>query len=44
MKDKLPESRLMKASDVASAVWGAYKLSDQAVIEELVMRPQLGDL
>ena len=44
MKDQLPESRLMKASDVASAVWGAYKLSDQAVIEELVMRPQLGDL
>ncbi len=44
MKDQLPESRLMKASDVAAAVWGAYKLSDQAVIEELVMRPQLGDL
>jgi len=44
MKDQLPESRLMKASDVAAAVWGAYQLSDQAVIEELVMRPQLGDL
>lgn len=44
MKDQLPESRLMKAADVAEAVWGAYQLSDQAVIEELVMRPQLGDL
>jgi len=44
MKDQLPESRLMKASDVAETLWGAYKLSDQAVIEELVMRPQLGDL
>ena len=44
MKDQLPESRLMKASDVAETVWGAYKLSDQAVLEELVIRPQLGDL
>jgi len=34
----------MKASDVAETLWSAYKLSDQAVIEELVMRPQLGDL
>ncbi len=44
MKDQLPETRLMKATDVAEAIWGAYQLSDQAVIEELVMRPQLGDL
>jgi len=44
MKDQLPEHRLMKASDVAETLWNAYKISDQAVIEELVMRPQLGDL
>ncbi|MEM6724342.1 MAG: SDR family oxidoreductase [Bacteroidota bacterium] len=40
----LPEKRLMKAEDIAKAVWGAYELSDQAVMEELVIRPQLGDL
>lgn len=39
-----PENRLMKASDVAKAVWAAYDLSDAAVVEELVLRPQLGDL
>ncbi|MEM6726664.1 MAG: SDR family oxidoreductase [Bacteroidota bacterium] len=40
----LPEKRLMKAEDIAKAVWGAYELSDQAVMEELIIRPQLGDL
>lgn len=40
----LPESRLMKADDVARVVWAAYQLSDQAVLEEVVLRPQLGDL
>jgi len=44
MKDQLPEERLMKASDVAETLWSAYQISDQAVIEELIMRPQLGDL
>ncbi len=40
----LPEDRFMKASDVAATVWGAYTLSKSAVIEEILMRPQLGDL
>lgn len=40
----LPKERLMKSDDVAKAVWGAYQLSDQAVVEELILRPQLGDL
>ncbi|MBC7691637.1 MAG: SDR family oxidoreductase [Methylotenera sp.] len=40
----LPDERFMKAEDVAAAVWAAYALSDQAVVEELVLRPQLGDL
>lgn len=40
----IPENRLMQASDVAKAVWGAYNLSDTAVVEELLIRPQLGDL
>lgn len=39
-----PEDRLMQASDVARAVWAAYNLSDSAVVEEVVMRPMLGDL
>lgn len=41
---ELPEERFMKAEDVADTVWGAYNLSPQAVVEDLVIRPQLGDL
>lgn len=40
----LPYERLMQASDIANAVWGCYNLSDAAVVEELLIRPQLGDL
>lgn len=40
----LPIERLMQASDVAKAIWGCYVLSDTAVVEELLIRPQLGDL
>lgn len=39
-----PEDRLMQASDVAKAVWGCYDLSPAAVVEDLILRPQLGDL
>lgn len=39
-----PEDRLMQANDVAMAIWGAYQLSPAAVVEELLLRPQLGDL
>jgi short-subunit dehydrogenase len=39
-----PENRLMQASDIAKAVWAAYQMSGAAVVEELVIRPQLGDL
>lgn len=41
---KFPEDRLMQATDIAKAVWGCYNLSDAAVVEELLIRPQLGDL
>jgi hypothetical protein len=41
---ELPESRLMQASDIALAVWGAWQMSPAAVVEEIVVRPQLGDL
>ncbi len=40
----LPEERFMKATDVAHAVWGAYALSERSVVEEILIRPQLGDL
>lgn len=40
----LPAERLMKPEDVAEAIYGAYALSNQTVIEELLLRPQLGDL
>ncbi|AWW31556.1 short-chain dehydrogenase [Echinicola strongylocentroti] len=40
----IPEERFMKAVDVAESVWSAYNLSPQSVVEEIVIRPQLGDL
>ncbi|WP_299759575.1 SDR family oxidoreductase [uncultured Pontibacter sp.] len=40
----LPPERFVKAEDVAMAVWGAYTLSENSVVEELLIRPQLGDL
>jgi NADP-dependent 3-hydroxy acid dehydrogenase YdfG len=39
-----PPDRLMQASDIAKTMWAAYALSDSAVVEEIVLRPQLGDL
>jgi len=38
------EKRIMEAMDVAEMVFAASKLSIQACVEEIVMRPQLGDL
>lgn len=40
----LPEDRFMKADDVAHAIWGAFAMSDQSVVEEIIIRPQMGDL
>jgi len=40
----LPEERLMQANDIAIAVMGAWKMSPSAVVEDLIIRPQLGDL
>jgi len=36
--------RIMEADDIASMVVAASKLSAQACVEEIVLRPQLGDL
>ena len=40
----LPSSRFIKAGDVAEAVFGAYGLSKNSVVEELLIRPQEGDI
>lgn len=40
----LPHSRLMEAEDIAIAIWSAWQMSPSAVVEEIVVRPQLGDL
>lgn len=40
----LPYERLMEANDIAIAILAAYKMSPSAVVEEIVLRPQLGDL
>lgn len=41
---ELPVDRFMKPEDVAEVVWTAYHLSDRTVMEEVILRPQLGDI
>ena len=36
--------RIMEANDIAKMIYAATQLSAQAVVEDIVMRPQLGDL
>lgn len=36
--------RIMEAIDIAKMIYAASQLSPQAVVEDIVMRPQLGDL
>lgn len=40
----LPAERFMPPEDVAAAVVDAYHLSDRTVLEELLLRPQEGDV
>ncbi len=40
----LPMERFVRAEDVAESVWAAYNLSPQTVVEEIIIRPQLGDI
>ncbi|MBC7936006.1 MAG: SDR family oxidoreductase [Rhizobacter sp.] len=37
-------NRIMEAADIAAMVLAASKLSPQATVEEILLRPQLGDL
>ena len=36
--------RIMEAEDVAQMIYAASRMSVQAVVEEIILRPQLGDL
>lgn len=40
----LAADRLMQADDLAELVWTSFSLKSPAVVEELIIRPQLGDL
>lgn len=40
----IKEERMMAAADVARALFDVYRLGRNAVVEEIVLRPQLGDL
>jgi short-subunit dehydrogenase len=41
---QIDPKRIMEANDIADAIWAIYNLASQTVVEEIVMRPQLGDL
>jgi short-subunit dehydrogenase len=40
----LPDERFMKPDDVANMVFAAWSLSSHSVVEEILIRPQLGDI
>ncbi len=40
----LPPDRFMPPEDVANMVFATYSLSQRSVVEDIVLRPQLGDL
>jgi short-subunit dehydrogenase len=41
---ELPEDRFIKPEDVAEMIYAASRLSPSAVVEDILMRPQLGDI
>ena len=40
----ISEDRIMEAKDIAIAIWSAYTMSSKAVVEDIILRQQLGDL
>lgn len=40
----LPRTRFMEADDIASMIYHISRLSPACVVEEIIMRPQLGDI
>ncbi len=41
---ELPKSRFIPANDVAQTIYSAYQMSPSTVLEEILIRPQLGDI
>ena len=41
---EIPEERFMPASEIAQTIWDVNQLSNRTVVEEIVIRPMLGDL
>lgn len=39
-----PEERFMPVEDVAAALLSAFRMSERSVVEEILLRPQLGDV
>lgn len=40
----LPESRFIAVEDVASLIYNAWEISERSVVEEILIRPMLGDI
>lgn len=40
----LPESRFIAVEDVANLIYNAWEISDRSVVEEILIRPMLGDI
>ncbi|WP_224995012.1 SDR family oxidoreductase [Cesiribacter sp. SM1] len=40
----MPEERFMKPEDIADLLWATWLLSGRSVVEEILIRPQLGDI
>ncbi len=41
---ELPEERFMPPEDIASCIYHTFQLSPRTVVEDIVLRPQLGDI
>jgi short-subunit dehydrogenase len=40
----LPDDRFISVEDIANSIFSAYSLSSGSVVEEIIIRPQLGDI
>lgn len=40
----LPNNRFIPVEDIAKLVWNAYDMTDRTVVEEILVRPALGDI
>jgi short-subunit dehydrogenase len=42
--EEIDEMRLMKPEDIAELIWSSFSLSNRSVVEDIIVRPQLGDI